>query len=124
MKIGTLRKFLCTLSIGAALLLGMSIPTEAQNRRSSYSRWRARNYGQQVSASRHRRNSQRRRLRRHQVSERHTLNARLRSQREQYGNSRDWRYSRRQQRTALRQHQRGEKKAFKQRWKNNRRGRN
>ena len=120
MKIGTLRKFLCTLSVGIALLLGMSLQAEAQRRYpSSNGRWRARNYGQQVSARRHQRNRLRRALVRHQRIERRTLNTRLRRDRETYGNSSDWRTRRRQERTTLRMHQREEKRTFKQGWKNN-----
>lgn len=120
MKIGTLRKFLCTFSVAAALLLGMSITTEAQRRSSSYGRWRERNYGQQVSARMHRRNRSRHRLNRHQWEERRRLNARFRLHRQRYGNNRDWRLRHRQQRTALRRHQREERGEFKERWKNKR----
>ena len=120
MKIGTLRKFLCTVSVGIVLLLGMSIQTQAQRRYSSSNgRWRARNYGQQVSARRHARNALRRDLKRHQRFERRTLNTRLRTDRATYGNSSDWRLRQRQERAALRIHQREERGTFKQRWKNN-----
>jgi hypothetical protein len=124
MKIGTLKGFLCTLSISALLLLGMYVPAEAQRRNSSWDgRWRARNYGQQVSARRHYRNSLRRRLKRHQRDERRDFNARRRLERDQYDNSREWRLRQRQQRAALRVHQRQENREFRQRWKNNRRWR-
>jgi hypothetical protein len=67
MEIGTLRKFLCTLSVGVALLLGMWIPVEAQRRRwRDNDNWRHRNYGQIVSASRHRRNRLRQSAKRRQ----------------------------------------------------------
>lgn len=122
MEIGTLRKFLCTLSIGVALLLAMSVEASAQGRHSN-GRWRARNYGQWVSAQRHRRNRLRHRLNRHQWNERRQLNARFRLHREQYGNSREWRLRQRQQRTALRLHQQQERSAFRERWRNNNRGR-
>jgi hypothetical protein len=121
MKIGTLRNFLCALAVGAALFLGMSIETQAQEgRRSSYGRWRERNYGQQVSTRRHYRNSLRRSLRRHQWFERRSLNNRLRWRREHFGNSREWRLRQRQERAALRLHQRQERNEFKRRWRNNR----
>ena len=123
MKIGTLRKFLCTLSIGIALLLGMSLQAEAQRRHppSHAPAWGLRNarpYGQRVSARRHERNRLRRDLVRHQRIERRTLNTRLRTDRETYGNSSDWRTHRRQERANLRTHQREEKRTFKQGWKN------
>ena len=121
MKIGTLRKLLCTFSIGVALLLGMSIQTQAQRRYPTSNRnWRERNYGQQVSARMHRRNELRRELIRHQRAERRVYNTQRRTEREVYGNSRDWRYQQRQQRAALRMHQREERGEFKQRWKNSR----
>jgi hypothetical protein len=123
MNFVTLRKFLCTLSVGAALLLAMSVQTQAQRRYPSNGRWRARNYGQRVSASRHRRNAIRRDLIRHQRSERRVFNAQRRQQRSIYGNSRDWRYQQRQQRAALRRHQRSERVELRQRWRNNRRQR-
>ena len=124
MKIGTLGKFLCTLSVGVAFLLGVYVPAEAQRR--DIPEWDSRTgraYGQRVSWRRHRRNRLRRRLTRHQILERQRLQARLRRQRAQYGNSSDgqWRLSRKRQRAALKLHQRQEKSAFKQRWKNNRR---
>jgi hypothetical protein len=121
MEIGTLKKFLCTLSIGAALLLSMSLTTQAQRRYpSSNGTWRTQNNGQQVSARMHRRNELRRELMRHQRSERRVFNTQRRDGREVYGNSRDWRYQQRQQRAALQTHQREERGDFKQRWKNNR----
>jgi hypothetical protein len=127
MKIGTLRGFLCTLSIGVLLLLGMYVPAEAQRRNSSWDgRWRNRsyrNYGQQVSARRHYRNSLRRRLKRHQWEERRVFNTQRRLERDQYDNSREWRLRQRQQRAALRLHQRQESREFRQRWRNNRRWR-
>lgn len=121
MKIGTLKKVLCTLSIGVALLLGMSISTQAQRRHGpppwapAYGRRNVRPYGQTVSARRHARNDLRRDLRFHQRDERRVLNSRLRYERGTYGNSRAWRYQRQQERQSLRLHQREEK----QRWKNN-----
>ncbi|MDT4897097.1 MAG: hypothetical protein QOH25_2174 [Acidobacteriota bacterium] len=120
MKIGTLKRFLCTLAVGVALLLGMSLQTQAQRRYpSSNGRWRARNYGQQVSARRHERNRLRHVLSRHQRVERRILNTRLRTERATYGNNSDWRTRRREERAALRTHQREERGTFKQRWKNN-----
>lgn len=78
MEIGTLRKFLCTLSVGVALLLGMWIPVEAQRRRwRDNDNWRARNYGQLVSARRHRRNRLRQIAKRRQRLHRRVYNARL-----------------------------------------------
>jgi hypothetical protein len=124
--IGTLKKALCTLSIGGALLVGLSIPTQAQRRRHgpppwapAYGRRYDRPYGEVVSARRHARNELRRDLRIHQRNERRVLNSRLRYGRGIYGNSPSWRYHRRQEREALRIHQRREKQEFKGRWKNN-----
>lgn len=121
MKISTLRKVLCTLSVSVLLLLGMSIQTQAQRRYPrAYGRRDVRPYGQLVSARRHYRNSLRRDLRLHQRDERRIFNSRLRYERGVYGNSRAWRYERKQERQALKLHQRQEKENFKQRWKNNR----
>jgi hypothetical protein len=123
--IGTLKKVLCTLSIGAALLLGMSISTQAQRRHGpppwapAYGRRNDRPYGQIVSARRHARNDLRRDLMIHQRDERRILNSRLRYDRGIYGNNPSLRYQRKLDREALRIHQREEKQEFKQRWKNN-----
>jgi hypothetical protein len=117
MKISTLSKFLCTLSIGVLLLLGMSIQAQAQRRHYPTP------YGQRVSARMHNRNELRRALIRHQRVERGTYNASRRNQREIYSNSRDWRVQQRQQRTDLRMHQRDERAQLKERWKNNRKQR-
>ena len=124
--IGTLKKALCTLSIGGALLVGMIIPAEAQRRRHgpppwapAYGRRYDRPYGEVVSARRPARNDLRRDLRTHQRGEQRTLNSRLRYERGVYGNSPTWRYQRRQAREDLRIHQRLEKQDFKRTWKNN-----
>ena len=77
MEIGTLRKFLCTLSIGVALLLGLAVQTEAQRRRHREGNWGYRNYGQMVSASRHRRNRLRQSARRRLRLQRRIYNVRL-----------------------------------------------
>ena len=123
MKIGTLGKVLCTLSIGLALLAGTYVPAEAQRRWRGNDNWRARNYGQLVSARRHRRNRLRRSLMRHQRLERLRLNARLRRQRHRFDDGSDWSLYQRRQRRALRLHQRGERSEFQQTWKSNGRGR-
>ena len=128
MEIGTLRKFLCTLSVGLALLLGMSLQVEAQRGHppSHAPAWGVRNarpYGQQVSARRHRRNSLRHDLSRHQRFERRTLRNRLHTERAINGNSPAWRTGQREERAALRTHQREERDALKQSWKNNKRHR-
>ena len=122
MKIVTLRKVLCTLSVGLMLLAGTYVPAEAQRRWRDNDNWRARNYGQLVSSRRHRRNRLRRSLRRHQQLERFYLNARLRRQRHRFDDGRNWSLYQRRQRRALRLHQRGEWSGFKQTWKNNGRG--
>lgn len=123
--IGTLKKALCTLSIGAALLVGLSIPAEAQRRHGpppwapANGRRYDRPYGQIVSARRHARNDLRRDLRIHQRNERRILNSRLRDERGIYGNNPSLRYQRRLDREALRIHQRQERQDFKRTWKNN-----
>lgn len=128
MNFSTLKKLLCTVSVGITLLLAMSISAAAQrgNPPSHARAWGLRNnrpYGQQVSERRHRRNELRRELIRHQRSERRVFNTQRRSEREIYGNSRDWRLQQRQQRAALRIHQREERGALRERWRNNRRQR-
>ncbi|HJU55841.1 MAG TPA: hypothetical protein VJ715_14755 [Pyrinomonadaceae bacterium] len=91
MEIGTLRKFLCTLSIGVGLLLGLSIQAQGQRRWRRDDNWRARNYGQIVSARRHRRNRLRQSWRRQQL-----YTARLNRQREYYRLIRERRFRQRQ----------------------------
>ena len=121
MKINTLKKFLCTLSVGAALLLGMSIPTQAQGGpppwAPAYGRRNIRPYGQLVSDRRHRRNALRRDLMLQERYDRQGLNYRLRHERGLYGNNPTWRYQRRQDREALRLQQREERGQFNQRWR-------
>jgi hypothetical protein len=128
MKISTLKRFLCTVSMGCALLLVMSVESEAQRRyppshAPAYGLRNQRPYGQQVSARRHYRNELRRDLIRHQRLERQAYHEQRGQQREIYGNSRDWRYQQRENRAALRLHQREEKAVFRQTWKNNKRQR-
>ena len=129
MKISTLRKALCTLSVGVALLLGMSISTQAQRRHGpppwapAYGRRNDRPYGQIVSARRHRRNELRRDLRLDQRSERRILNSRLRNERLTSGNNRDWRRERREERRDLRVDQREQRESLRDRFRNNGRGR-
>lgn len=121
MKINTLRKFLCTLSVGAALLLGMSISTHAQGGpppwAPAYGRRNIRPYGQLVSDRRHRRNASRRDLMLQERSNRQGLNYRLRQERAVSGNNPTWRYQRRQDRATLRSQQRAERGQFNQRWR-------
>lgn len=96
MEIGTLRKFLCTLSIGVALLLGLSIQAEAQqgnppSHAPAYGLRNRRPYGQIVSARRHRRNMVRQDWRRRQV-----YTARLNRLRERNRLARERRFRQRQ----------------------------
>src|SRR5215212_8389521 len=97
MEIGTLRKYLCTLSVGLALLLGLSIQAEAQRRWRNNDNWRPRNYGQIVSARRHRRNQLRQSMRRRQRLNRQIYNVRLNRQRRQVSLSRARQFRQRQQ---------------------------
>jgi len=128
MKIGTLKKVLCTLSVSVLLLLGMSITTQAQHRHGpppwapAYGRRNMRPYGRIVSARKHHRNELRRDLRLDQRSERRILNARLRNERETNGNNRVWRNERREDRRDLRTDQREEREALRDRFKNNGKG--
>jgi hypothetical protein len=128
MKIGTLKRVLCTLSVSVLLLLGMGISTQAQRRNGpppwapANGRRNARPYGQIVSARRHHRNELRRDLRLDQRSERRILNSRLRNEREINGNNRVWRNQRREERRDLRVDQREDREALRDRFKNNGRG--
>lgn len=126
MKISTLKLWLCTIAIGVAFLLGMSIPAQAQGNSRNAPAWGRRNarpYGQLVRARVHRRNELRRDLRFHQRGERTILNTRLRTNRQIYGNTPDWRYARKRDRESLKLHQRAEKREFKERYNNKGRGR-
>ncbi|HYG79668.1 MAG TPA: hypothetical protein VD861_04735 [Pyrinomonadaceae bacterium] len=97
MEIGTLRKYLCTFSVGVALLLGLSIPAEAQRRWRDDDNWRSRNYGQWVSAQRHRRNRLRQSLRRRQrLQQRQWYTARLNRRSQYYRLARERRFRQRQ----------------------------
>jgi hypothetical protein len=96
MEIGTLRKFLCTLSIGVALLLGLSIQAAAQqgnppSHAPAYGLRNRRPYGQIVSARRHQRNMLRQDQRRRQI-----YTARLNRLREQNRLIRERRFRQRQ----------------------------
>lgn len=128
MKIGTLRKVLCTLSVGAALLLGMSISTQAQHRHGppswapAYGRRNQRPYGQIVSARMHRRNAVRHDLILRQRDERRALNERLRNERELGDNNRVFRDTRRDERRDLRIDQREERDTLRDRIRVNGRG--
>jgi hypothetical protein len=128
MKISTLKKVLCTLSVSVLLLLGMGISTQAQRRNGpppwapAYGRRNTRPYGQIVSARRHHRNELRRDLRLDQRSERRILNSRLRNERQINGDNRVWRDERRVERRDLGADQRGEREALRDRFKNNGRG--
>ncbi|MDT4968819.1 MAG: hypothetical protein QOJ64_3556 [Acidobacteriota bacterium] len=109
MKISTLKLWLCTIAVGVAFLLGMSIPAQAQGNSRNAPAWGRRNgrpYGQLVRARVHRRNELRRDLRFHQRGERRILNTRLRTNRQIYGNTPDWRYARKRDRESLRLRQR------------------
>ena len=97
MEIGTLRKFLCTLSVGVALLLGLSIQAEAQRRGRHNGNWRARNYGQWVSAQRHRRNMLRQSARRQQrLQRRQWYTAQVNRRNQYYRLARERRFRQRQ----------------------------
>lgn len=97
MEFSTLRKYLCTLSVGVALLLGLSVPAEAQRRWRRDDNWRARNYGQWVSAQRHRRNRLRQSLRRSQrLQQRQWHTARLNRRNQYYRLARERRFRQRQ----------------------------
>lgn len=128
MKIGTLSKVLCTLSIGITLLLGMSISTQAQHRHGppnwapAYGRRNPRPYGQIVSARMHRRNALKHDLKLRQRDERRALNTRLRDERGLSGNNRVFRNERREERGELRVDQRVDREALKDRIKDNGRG--
>jgi hypothetical protein len=129
MKISTVKKVLCTLSVSVLLLLGMGISTQAQHRHGpppwapAYGRRNARPYGLIVSARKHRRNELRRDLRLDQRRERRILNARLRNDRAINGNNRVWRNERREERRDLRVDQREEREGLRDRLKDNGNGR-
>jgi hypothetical protein len=121
MKINTLKKILCTLLVGVALMLGMSIPTQAQGGpppwAPAYGRRNNRPYGQLVSERRHRRNALRHDLMLRERLDRQALNDRLRNDRQLYGNNPTWRDQRKQERQDLRLQQREERGQFRQTWK-------
>lgn len=124
MKISTLKKALCTLSMGLLLMLGVSIQAQAQRRyQRAYGRRDARPYGQLVSARRHYRNAVRHDLMLRQRNERRIFNSRLRYQRGAYGNNPTWRYQRKQERQDFRIRQRQQREDFRDRFRNNGRGR-
>lgn len=121
MKINTLRKVLCTLLVAGTIMLGMSIPTQAQGGpppwAPAYGRRNKTPYGQIVSERRHRRNASRHEMMVRERLDRRDLNDRLRYEREQYGNSPTWRDQRKQEREDLRSQQREERGQFRQTWK-------
>ena len=125
LEINTVRKFLCTLSIGVALLLGMSISASAQGRHNGPPPWARANgrrydrpYGETVSARRHARNELRRELRRDQRNDRRIFNSRLRYERRVYDNNPNLRYQRRVERRDLILSQRAQREALRRTWRN------
>ncbi|PYS49303.1 MAG: hypothetical protein DMF68_10470 [Acidobacteria bacterium] len=123
-KFSTLKKTLCTLAIGSALLLGATSVAQAQRHRHGPPPWAPaygyrnnRPYGQLVSERVHRRNQLRRQLRENERLDRRDLNNRLRYERRVNGNNPDFRDERRQERESLRVQQREDRGAFRDNWK-------
>ena len=129
-KFSTLKKSLCTLAIGFALLLGTGSAAQAQRHRHGPPPWAPaygyrnnRPYGQLVSERVHRRNALRRQLMVNERLDRRDLNNRLRYERRINGNNPDFRDQRRLERENLRLQQREERGNFRNSWKVNGRGR-
>ena len=130
LNFSTLKKSLCTLAVGSALLLLTGSTAQAQRHRHGPPPWAPaygyrnnRPYGQIVSERVHRRNAQRRDLIRQQRLDRRDLNNRLRIEREINGNNPDFRSERKLEREDLRIRQREERDAFRNTWKVHGRGR-
>lgn len=126
----TLKKSLCTLAIGSALLLGTGIAAQAQRHRHGPPPWAPawgfrnnRPHGQLVSARVHRRNALRRDIRQRERLERGELNDRLRIERENEDNNPRFRRERREDREDLRIRQREDRGDFHDRGKDRGRGR-
>ena len=129
-KFSTLKKSLCTLAIGFALLLGTGSAAQAQRHRHGPPPWAPaygyrnnRPYGQLVSERVHRRNALRRQLMVNERLDRRDLNNRLRYERRINGNNPDFRDQRRLERENQRLQQREERGNFRNSWKVNGRGR-
>ena len=129
-KFSTLKKSLCTLAIGFALLLGTGSAAQAQRHRHGPPPWAPaygyrnnRPYGQLVSERVHRRNALRRQLMVNERLDRRDLNNRLRYERRINGSNPDFRDQRRLERENQRLQQREERGNFRNSWKVNGRGR-
>ena len=129
-KFSTLKKSLCTLAIGFALLLGTGSAAQAQRHRHGPPPWAPaygyrnnRPYGQLVSARVRRRNALRRQLMVNERLDRRDLNNRLRYERRINGSNPDFRDQRRLERENQRLQQREERGNFRNSWKVNGRGR-
>ncbi|MDQ3817062.1 MAG: hypothetical protein M3362_05160 [Acidobacteriota bacterium] len=130
LNFSTLKKSLCTLAIGSALLLLTGSAAQAQRHRHGPPPWAPaygyrnnRPYGQIVSERVHRRNAARRDLKRQERLDRRDLNNRLRVEREINGNNPDFRDERRLERENLRIRQREDRDDFRDRVKDRGRGR-